>query len=906
MSPIQAQLTEIDNRYQMAGTRLTDRQADIENVTDEVRRHTETLKKLQQFLDKSEGKLPRDGVPQSRDEADKQLGVVRALTDEVYERQPSLDGLKTQAGELLRRRPGVPGADLLQNSLTDVVERWRRLQERLKRRQQQLQDSRQFFDTHDQLTSWLKAKEKMLTVLGPLSSDPRLVQMQSQQVAVLRDEFAGQYPTLQTLNKVGQRLVDEAEPDTADRVDQKMRQVNDKWEELISQLEDREQTLDAASGTSRQFNDALGKLQRELQKVTDAVDDLGAEKIEPSQKLTKLEKLQHQVDELKPRLTELEALGDELCNVLSDASAKTEVKDKLYQLGRQQTQLQRKMDNLRAELENSLKENREFENDCAEVQDWIKDCVDQMGRPLKVSADEQKLARQVDEYEPVYKNVMAREHEVFLVQKKGQDLVAKTTNKQEAKNLEKFLDRLQKDWDNLKKDAVGRQTRLQTCTDHCKKYHTALDRFVPWLDTTEERLERLQPISFQRAEIQKQLREIQTFKNEVSLRSGEHEQTHSSGETLLSATDTDKEGVQSDLREVRRRWEALQRAVLQRQTALDDVLAKVTDFTDRLRDVDRSLQRAEDKLASHEALSGGRDPRLLERVADMVREAEQLAQQLDKVRDQADDLCDEARHVGSDASHVKEDVDRVGDRLSSLQAKLDDRHGDLKSASQAVGEVNERIKELTSQLGALEEELDGMAPVAREVKIVERQVTEITIFLEKVVREKTELVDAERTVDDLVQDGYTTDAKTLRDQLGSMKRQLSRIEDRGQAREEEVQVVLTKLTTFYRTYEVVVDDIRQVSQDEAALAPPGTDVATIRRQQQEFRQFKTTRVETLSVRVDEINKTGQGLVQTAATGVKTAVLEGDLEKMNDLWNELKERVSTAGMAAGHWTGWWAG
>ena len=55
----------------------------------------------------------------------------------------------------------------------------------------------------------------MLTVLGPLSSDPRLVQMQSQQVAVLRDEFAAQYPTLLTLNTVGQALIEDAGPDRA-------------------------------------------------------------------------------------------------------------------------------------------------------------------------------------------------------------------------------------------------------------------------------------------------------------------------------------------------------------------------------------------------------------------------------------------------------------------------------------------------------------------------------------------------------------------------------------------------------------------------------------------------------------------------------------------------------------------
>ncbi|XP_037076956.1 microtubule-actin cross-linking factor 1, isoforms 1/2/3/5-like [Pollicipes pollicipes] len=567
-SPIQAQLNEINHRYQMAGTRLTDRQADIDTVSDEVRRHMDTLKQLQQFLDKTERQLPRDGA------------------------------------------------------LTDVVERWRALQERLKARQRNLQDSRQFFDTHDQLNGWLQAKEKMLTVLGPLSSDPRLVQMQSQQVAVLRDEFAGQYPTLQTLNRVGQALVEEAEPDsaTAQKVGDKLRKTNDKWEELIAKLEDREQNLDAASGASQQFNESLGRLQRDLQKIGDNFDDLSTERTEPQQKLKKLNQLQHQVDELRPQLAELEALGEELCNVLTDPSAKTEVKDKLYQLGRQQNQLQKKMDNLRAELENSLKEDREFEDGCADVQEWIKDCVDQMGRPLKVSADADRLARQVAEYEPVYKSVTAREHEVFLVQRKGQDLLAKTTNKQEAKTLQKFLDKLQKDWDGMKREAVSRHTRLQTCSDLCRKYHAALERFAPWLDKAEDRLDRMQPISFRKADIQKQLREVQAFKNDVSLHSGEHEQTQSGGDALLAATDTDKEGVQADLQLLRQRWDALSAAAVGRLQALEDVAAKVGDFQDKLRDLEHGLQRCEDRLGAHDALGGGRDPRMLGRVKDLLQE----------------------------------------------------------------------------------------------------------------------------------------------------------------------------------------------------------------------------------------------------------------------------------------------
>ena len=49
---------------------------------------------------------------------------------------------------------------------------------------------------------------------------------------------------------------------------------------------------------------------------------------------------------------------------------------------------------------------------------------------------------------------------------------------------------------------------------------------------------------------------------------------------------------------------------------------------------------------------------------------------------------------------------------------------------------------------------------------------------------------------------------------------------------------------------------------------------------------------TLAAGVNECNRSGHGLVESAAHGVNTSKLEKDLEKMNGLWNQLKENVST--------------
>jgi len=78
-SPVQQQLTEINNRYTMLGSRLTDRQNEVEALKDEIKKHLDNLKALSQFLDKIQRQLPKDSVPQTRDEADKVARQIKVI-----------------------------------------------------------------------------------------------------------------------------------------------------------------------------------------------------------------------------------------------------------------------------------------------------------------------------------------------------------------------------------------------------------------------------------------------------------------------------------------------------------------------------------------------------------------------------------------------------------------------------------------------------------------------------------------------------------------------------------------------------------------------------------------------------------------------------------------------------------
>lgn len=62
--------------------------------------------------------------------------------------------------------------------------------------------------------------------------------------------------------------------------------------------------------------------------------------------------------------------------------------------------------------------------------------------------------------------------------------------------------------------------------------------------------------------------------------------------------------------------------LLERTQSLEDTARRLADFAENLRDLQHSLTRCEDKLASHDALGGAaKDPKLLDRIKVRLHES---------------------------------------------------------------------------------------------------------------------------------------------------------------------------------------------------------------------------------------------------------------------------------------------
>lgn len=887
--PLQQELNEINNRYNLLGVKINDRQNELDTIREDVRKLVENMKILNQFLDKTQKSLPKESIPLTKEESDKAAKQVRAILEEMYEKQSLLDSTKSGVNDLLKKKPTSLGADKLHDDIQNVTSRWKTINDTCKNRIQLLEDLKDFHDSHDNLSNWLSAKERMLNVLGPISSDSRIVQSQVQQIQVLREEFRTQQPQLTHLTSVGEsilnRLPDINSPD-AQRFSNKLKAILQKWSDLLGKLEDRASNLGAAADSTREFDAGLSRLTEALQNISDQLDDVSYDK-EPEERLRKIQNLERQLEGQRPLLADLEDAGNHLCNVLDDPACKADIQAKLAAINRQYNNLQKKLDNKKAEIEGSLKDGRQFEATCALTLGWLSDQLGSLTERLLISADRDILLQQVAQYEPIYKEVLHKEHEVIMLLNKGRDMLSRAGQRSESRNLQRDLDKIQQNWDKLRKEAVDRHNRLQTCMEHCRKYYRAQESFTPWLTQAENKLELIRPNSFSKRDVDKQLRELSTFRNEVWKHSGEFENVKTLGETFLSSCDVDKELVRQELSTIKTRWDKLNNELMEKTQWLEDMSRKLAEFSDNLRDSEHALQRCEDKLNSHDSIGGAaRDPKLLERIKTLREDARKLRSPLVSLRQTAGDLASEAAQMGVDDSlKLQDDVDNLMDRLDDLEGKLDDRCSQLLTASTALSQYADKVKVLSKNLNDLEAEFDSLKPPGRDIKTVTGQLDEIDKFIKKIARagdDVTEMLELGQRLDD---------STSMRDQAESLTRQLNKLDERASNRQTDLENILDRLQVFKNKHDNVIQDIDHATDEFKRLKPIGSDVEAIKFQQQEFSSFRKNVIEPLIISVNEVNDIGQRLIQSAIRGVNTNLLEKDLEKMNDKWNALKEKLN---------------
>jgi len=886
-SPIQVHLTEVTSRYEMIGIRLGDREKSLKSMQEDIKIFLENFKQIHQLLQKQEKVFSASLTSADKKESEKQILLIKNILDVLYSNQPLLDETKVGIKDILKKNPNAPGSDHLEKKLNDAVAAWKAFQEQCKTRIEVLEELKEFHDVHDSLNTWLMSKGKMMNVLGPIASDPRLVQNQLSQIAVMREDFNERIPQKERFLEIGNVLKKTAS-ESGKNIDTKLKAIQSKWDELLGQLEDREKALNELSGPTRDFFNLTIKLQDNLSKISEDLDDIITSKVDVQHKIKTLEGIASNLNNQRPLWAQIESVGKQLQAILTDSVSKSEIKSKLTQVERQFNNCQKKLDNALAEFENIAKEGKEFDSDCQNILNMIGKFESLLSEKILVSANIDKLKQQIQSFEPIYQDIMSKEHEIIIVLNKGKDII-KHSSKTESKTQQQLLDTIEKKWQKSKKTAQDYQKRLNTAMEYCKKFNNTTVKFETWLDKAEAHFLTFTPLYFTKVDLQKQEKDLQIFRNDVNRHSNEFDGTKANSVTLTDACDIDQDIVAEKITILQQRWDTLNASLNEKAVVIGNILAKLADFNDNVRDVTNSLSRLENKVSGIE--KAPRDTKSLELLIGFLEETKDLENTFVTLHKQAENLLDDAEVHKSDASCVQTTVLNLRARMDSLQSRLEKQTNFLNTATTAVREFNEKTKQLHDTISKLYDEFNKMSHIARDTETLQHQSNEIKEFILKISQHQEETTELSALAEHLISQEYVSNKNEIKEVVTKLRKQLDELNTRALSREKDVTYMLKTIQAFYNQLEITIESIQSIANEEKSFGPVGGDVDQIKSQQEKFRIFQKKSVEAVAKSVEKINNEGQGLIQTAASGVNTSTLEKDLEKMNEAWNSFKKSIA---------------
>merc|ERR1711962_938453 len=202
-----------------------------------------------------------------------------------------------------------------------------------------------------------------------------------------------------------------------------------------------------------------------------------------------------------------------------------------------------------------------------------------------------------------------------------------------------------------------------------------------------------------------------------------------------------------------------------------------------------------------------KDPRLLDKIKGLLDEAKDLEKGFGKVQKGGEDLLNDADAIGADGQPIADIVNGLGDRLGSLRDRLEDKAEDLKNAGAAVGEFNERAKDIGNALAMLDDELNKMGPIARDLKTLYKQKDEVQSFIQRIGSKKSEVSKLIESSKQLISSGVVPNPRELQDTVSGLQKTVDRLEQRGVSRDKDIDDMIKKVQAFYDHYQSVMSDI---------------------------------------------------------------------------------------------------
>uniref|UniRef100_A0A8B9KP53 Microtubule actin crosslinking factor 1 n=1 Tax=Astyanax mexicanus TaxID=7994 RepID=A0A8B9KP53_ASTMX len=912
LTEIQVAVAEVNSRYEQLGKNLQDRQgkqqASLE-LRQKARQDTETLL---QWLGPREQSLTQGqaGSPSRPEVVRAQAQENKALLSELAERSGKVEDLKKTLKQLITENQDSPEAETWKQQLTDIDTRWEKANTTAAQRQTELETCADrlgsFASAANQLGPWLREKELMMSVLGPLSIDPNMLNTQKQQVQFMLREFETRRPQFDQLTQAAEGILSPAgEQGSGDKdlaeVHQELAAITKQWDDLTSRLSGRSGKIDQAQGTSERFQTLLRELSMSIADLGERLDAQASLSVQPEalrRRLQETGEIRAELEQRKGQLAQAEQLCTELSTIVAEPYLREELQKRLESVSSPLNSLEERAADGLSQLQSALSSTQQFQQMFEELRSWLDQKAGERigGANDPLPCWPEALQTLLSQQEELLRGVAQQRGSYDLIQAEGTSLLASLPAGDERSALQSRLSSLRQDWEGLNQRLNERQARIKETLSRAEQYRQHRDELAPWVTDCEQREAEIQP-SLDPAALEEALQKARQLGLDLDRRRPLLENLNSAADQLLEQSRTGEEEVRDEKAQLNRRVDSLSERLHGRTAQLEELGSRLKEFEEGRQAVERRLEAAKHQLEVQEALGPQAcSNKSLERLRSQQELLNSLQPQVVYLRDLAQGLVQDMPQAGGDNGDGGQQlVNQACDterEFGEVTEKIEQCCTSLESRLQGVGEVQSRVRDVFSRLADLDDELDSLSPVGRDVDSLASQAEAVKSFLGRLATLRTELEGhGGECTTMLRREGSSPDLLALRRETEALNRQAGKLAERGQGRLALIEAAEERVREFYARLTELQGLLDQGEDGVNAQGVVGSEVEVIKQQLQEFKAVEREQVDSIQPKVQHVNAVGQGLIQSAAKHTDTQALEHDLETTNLRWNSLNKRVA---------------
>ncbi|XP_064303942.1 dystonin isoform X5 [Phalacrocorax carbo] len=901
LTTVQQAMSDVNHSYEDLGVLLKEKVSELESMLSKMQNIQEESTSVMQWLQKMDKTASDWEAAPTDSEAVKALVEQHKLFEtELKQSANKVQELKDKVTELLEKNPDSPEAPKWRQTLDKIDSKWKELNQVTSERQQKLEESSnyltQFQTAEAQLKHWLVEKELMVSVLGPLSIDPNMLNTQKQQVQILLKEFDTRKPQYEQLTTAGEGILKrpgERSP-SHEIVKEQLAAVAQKWDSLTGQLRDRCDRIDRAIVKSREYQSLLRSLSDKLSALDSKLSSSLAVSTQPDavkQQLEIAREMKEEIEQEMKNINAAQALCEELSMLVGEEYLKAELTRQLDGILKSFKDIEQKSDNHVQQLQSAYAASHQFQQMSKDFQAWLGKKKEELNQARPVSAKLDTLQSLIEEQKD-FKTTMTNQISSYeRIVAEGESILQKTQGADKAA-LQSQIATLRSNWDEMNKQVKERQDKLTDCLEKALRYKQHVENLQPWIEKCQSNLCELK-VGINPVEIENSIVQVKAWQKDLDKHHGMVELLNNTAESLLSASQTDKEIVEEETKVLNQKVNVVTEQLHKKRECLENMAQMLKEFQESSRETEKQLKSAREHLEAHDSLG----PQSFSNKHLTMMQAQQktlqaLKPRIDLAKKLAQDLVVEA----SDSAGVSDlllQAESLEREYTAVNQQVEERCSFLEAKLQGIGHFQNSIREMFSQFAEFDDELDSMAPVGRDLEVLQSQREDIKHFLKKL----EDLIMNNENANKNCKMMLATEAEASPDLVGikrdleALNKQCNKLLDRAKAREDQVEGTISRVEEFYHKLQEFSSLLGRAEEREESQGPVGMETEAINQQLNTFKVFQKEEIEPLQIKQQEVNWLGQGLIQSAAKSTNTENLEHDLEDVNTRWKTLNKKVA---------------